>query len=258
MKRGPAVLLLLLVAASAPGGGAKDALAAPVLLPAGGVADPAGQVGYFRNTSGGIDALDLETGKLLWATREASHPLLATADRLFAHAPVPKKANGVRVVVLDVKNQGKRVLESQGVMFPEWVSVGPGHGRSFAATARLAPQGLLLIWNARAWYAGGAQPTPEIEQAARKSASGVVRVDPASGQVAALEGARVPKGMPTTVPAPTDTVKLGTRVYRYTDRPSEDKRKPFQVRRTLQAADAAGKVLWRHEIFAPVFLPPPP
>ena len=53
----------------------------PVILPGGGVADPAGRSGFFPNTTGGIDALDLASGKLLWQSKDGQGPLLATADR---------------------------------------------------------------------------------------------------------------------------------------------------------------------------------
>src|SRR5205807_2310683 len=109
-----------------------------------------------------------------------------------AQAAVPGKANQVRVVVLDAMQKGTRLLESQPVNFPDWVSVGVAHGRFFATTARLdGDGGLLLIWGARAWYAGGARPTPEIERRARKAAAGVVRIDLKSGRATALEADKV-------------------------------------------------------------------
>ena len=130
--------------------------APPLALPGGSVADPDGKVGFVPNTAGGIDALDLASGKLLWDTKEAPRPLLATADRLFAQAPIGGKANQVRFVVLDTTRKGKRLVESQPLSFPGWVSVSVAHGRSFGSTGRLDGDALLLIWQARSWYAGGA------------------------------------------------------------------------------------------------------
>ena len=51
-----------------------------VLLPGPGVADPAGKVGFFPSTTGGIDALDLANGKLLWTSKDANRPLLAAGN----------------------------------------------------------------------------------------------------------------------------------------------------------------------------------
>ena len=136
--------------------------------------------------------------------------------------------------------------------------VGVARGRSFASAARMDNSGLLLIWDARAWYAGGAPPTPAVEKASRKQASGIARVDPQTGKVEFLEGARVPQGMAPIVPAELRHVKLGERVYSFVDRPGGDEKNPLQKRRTLQAADEAGNVIWHHEIAAPVYLRPRP
>src|SRR5689334_20206779 len=83
----------------------------PRELPGGGVASPDGKVGYFPSAAGGIDALDLAKGAVLWSSKDASQPLLATESRLFARS----SAGGLRVVALDVGNNGKRVFETQPV-----------------------------------------------------------------------------------------------------------------------------------------------
>jgi hypothetical protein len=240
------------------GASEKASLVSPQVLPGGGVADPDGKVGYFPNTTGGIDTLDLASGKLLWSTQDANRPLLATNDRLYARAQVKDAANQVRVVVLDAKQKGKRLLESKSVVFPGWVSVGVAYGRSFAATARLADGSLLLAWEARGWYSGGARPTPEVERAARKEASGVARIDLRSGQVEHVANEKIPKDMPPRVPGELRTAKVGDRVFAITDKSAANPRQPFQRQRLLRAVDASGKVLWERAIAAPVFLPPRP
>lgn len=251
-----ALFPLVSVAASARGTELK--LQAPLVLPGGGVADHNGKVGFVPNTSGGIDALDLASGKLLWDTKAAPQPLLATADRLLAQKLVPGKANQVRIVVLDTTQKGKQLLESQPVAFPDWVSVGVAHGRSFGSTARLTDDALLLTWQARAWYAGGARPTPEIERRARKAASGVVQVDLKTGKVRTLQGDSIPKGMPLTVSAQVRAATVAGRAFSLVDRPANLPGKPFQRKRSLRATDGSGKLLWERDIAAPVFLPPLP
>jgi hypothetical protein len=47
----------------------------PSYLPRG-VADLAGRIGYISSIKGGIDAVDLETGKLVWHSEEALVPLI--------------------------------------------------------------------------------------------------------------------------------------------------------------------------------------
>src|SRR5262249_37735858 len=155
-------------------------------------------------------ALDLATGKRLWQTNAAPRPLLATQDRLFVEARVTGKQHQVRLVVLDTTQEGKKLLESQPVEFPGWGAVAVAQGGSCASSARTDGEGgLLLTWEARAWYAGGARPTPEIERRARKSASGVMRIDLKSGRVETLEGDKIPKGTPLTVPPSPPRAKVG-------------------------------------------------
>src|SRR5207248_2016269 len=147
------------------------------------------------------------------------------------------------------------LLESQVIRLPEWVSVGVTHGRSFGSTARTdGTGGLLLTWEARAWYAGGARPTPEIERQARKSASGVIRVDLKSGRLEELDEEKIPKGTPRTVPGETRSTKIGDRSFSIEDGPAKVPGRPFQQRRVFRATDDKGKVLWQQEIAAPIFL----
>jgi hypothetical protein len=176
----------------------------PVFLP-GGVADAAGRYGYVTNTTGGIDALDLETGKAVWASAEASKPLVVFGDRVVAQAEVKGKANSVRIIVLDART-GKRLLQSEPVAFPEWVSVVQTWGRSFASEARIDKGDVLLRWEAHASYAGGAAPTPQILAASKKDASGVGRISLESGRVEMLAPDKVPAVPPVKLPKELEKV----------------------------------------------------
>jgi outer membrane protein assembly factor BamB len=174
-----------------------------------GVVEAAGKIGFVTNVDGGIDALDLESGKVLWQTAAASRPLLAFASRLFAQAAVKDKANSVRVLVFDAGN-GKKLLESEPIVLPEWVSVGPALGKSFASSVRLDGADVILCWEAHARYAGGARPTPQIEKAARKDASGAARIDPKTGKVEMLADDKVP---PPAIRLPRELAKETSRQY---------------------------------------------
>jgi hypothetical protein len=191
---------------AAPAEGAAGSVPFP-----GGVADAAGKGAFVTNPKGGIDALDLETGKVLWQTAEASKPLAVSEKRLVAQAAVKGKANSVRVVVFDISDKGKRLLESDPVVFPDWVAVGLALGRSFTSSGRLDKGDLLLRWEARAWYAGGARPTPEIEQAARKHAKGVAKVSLESGKVEMLAEDKAPAE--PTVKLPKELEKVTSHQY---------------------------------------------
>jgi hypothetical protein len=181
-----AVLGLAAVAGAAPLADEKSAPAS-VSFP-GGLASADGKRAFVTNVEGGIDALDLETGKVLWSSKDAGRPLALGEKLLLAQATV--KPNTVRVVGLD--DSGKKVFESEPIAFPDWVSVGVTYGRSFASMARVQNGSLWLRWQARAWYAGGARPTPETEKAARKNDEGAVRVNLKSARVEMLTADRMP------------------------------------------------------------------
>jgi hypothetical protein len=46
------------------------------------------------------------------------------------------------------------------------------------------------------------------------------------------------------------------RIFAVNGRPASNPRQPFQKRRTLQARDAGGTLIWERDIAAPVYLPP--
>jgi hypothetical protein len=155
-------------------------VAPPIPLPCG-IADPAGRTGFFASVSGGIDAVDLKTGELLWETTEAQRPLLLAGTRLLAQAGVQR--NRLRILAFDLTQNGACVLESDPVVLPGWVVTAEAPGRSFTAHWRLDRNQLLLAWEASAWYTGTTRPTPKQEAAARKHAAGTARIDLDSGRV---------------------------------------------------------------------------
>jgi outer membrane protein assembly factor BamB len=177
-----------------------------------GIVDSAGKTGYVANAKGGIDALDLATGKLLWTYADANRPLTLSGNKLLAQIGEKGKANVIRIAFLNTANKGKRILLSDAVVFPQWVTTGLTHGRSFAAQGFVDKENLYLRWIARAWYAGGARPTPEIEKAARKNADGVVRVNLKTGKVTMLAANKAPKPPAPKIPAAVANAAF-TRVY---------------------------------------------
>ena len=233
----------------------KQKLLMPRHLSGGGVADPAGKTGFFPNTSGGIDAIELATGKVLWSSKDAHRPLLATDDRLFVQAG---KSNTVRVLALDTSKEGKRVLESPPIALADWVSVEVAYGRSFRSGVRADDKHVWLSWEARAFYAGGARPPPEVEKRARKVASGVARVDLETGKVQALTEEQITAGKFLPVPGEAVNPKVGELMLVLKDGQAKNAKTPFEKRRTLQALSEAKEVVWHLDIAAPILLPPKP
>jgi hypothetical protein len=145
----------------------------------GGVADPEGHTGYVVGASGHLEALELATGRLLWSVAGAGEPLLVLGKRLITRLNLPP--NRLRLVVLDVANRGHRLLESEVVIFPEWVSIEDPN--SFGLEAFGLRETVHLTWHASARYQGGAPPPQSVAAKAKKSEAGEVLVDLKTGRV---------------------------------------------------------------------------
>jgi hypothetical protein len=154
-----------------------------------------------------VAAVDLQAGRTLWQTKEQARPLALVDNRLATWATVPGKANCLHVLVFEIAQEGKRALEPILVTFPDWVSVGLTHGRTFSVTGQRAGEDVLLRWEAHAFYAGGAPPPPEVIRAARKDAAGVAQVGLKSGKVRMLDVKEVPTRASTTIPNDLKNVK---------------------------------------------------
>jgi outer membrane protein assembly factor BamB len=122
MSRREFVLLLFLVAVGSSGcraardnkKDADDDIAhpEPAFLP-GGIADSSGKTGYLSNPQGGIDAVDLASGKVLWHSDQASHPLLIYKDRLYAQQR--HDVNPIRIVGLSLSGNNAPLLVSDPI-----------------------------------------------------------------------------------------------------------------------------------------------
>jgi hypothetical protein len=173
--------------------------AACIVLPQG-IADEAGRIGFFDSATGGIEAIDLASGKVLWQTHEAQRPLLLDGDHLLAQAGT--KRNRLRILRLDVKRNGECDFESDPIVFPAWVVTGDAHGYSFAARWHVVKHQLVLDWDASAWYIGKARPTTDEDLAARKHAHGIAHIDLRTGQIdiRPAEEKQTPPPIPPALP----------------------------------------------------------
>lgn len=217
-----------------------------ILLPGGGVGDPAGKVGFFPNAVAGIDAVDLAKGEVLWTTKAADRPLIADENRLIAWQIPKGRVSRIYVVVLDATNKGTRVGEPRELSMPIWASYGHEQGASFKTAARLEMDNLLFVWEARRWYAGGAAPTPEIEEEARKHETGAVRMNVKAGTMESFSKDKRPKDLPKIPEGEPASVTLAGRTYGVVEKANP--KDLLEIRRTLQAKDASGALLWQREL----------
>ena len=157
------------------------------------MADADGAKGFVADDKGGVSALDLESGKVLWESKTAGRPIAVEGGRVLVQTRDPKNPQALRIVGLDV-DKGDKAWESDPIVFPDWVSPveGRGAGRSFHSHARLDDGALLIIWQANSFYWGGAAPSPQIIKASRRDADGAARIHLESGKVEMLDAAKAP------------------------------------------------------------------
>lgn len=150
---------------------------------------------YLMNPRGGIDALRLDSGKLLWHTEAAAKPLLIHRELLIAQAESPTAAGHLRIIVLDVQNSGGKPREfSVPVPAGRHVGIDDGLGKSFRASASAEGHDVLVIWESHDHIVSGTAPQPNEDSRNRKS-SGVVRIRLDSGRVEKMIG-ELPSGDP--------------------------------------------------------------
>lgn len=205
--------------------------------------------------SGGIEALDLATGKVMWTNTDAKRLAGASDKLVIGWAGDEKKPNTFRVIVIDAAT-GKTVTKSDAFEMPEWAATARTWGRSFriAAHADAAP---IVVWQANAFYAGGARPTPEIEAAARKEAAGAVSIDLKTGKLAALD--RKPKE-DEFKPGPEGRVIARLGPYEFQAREMDPRPRPgVPMVTTVTLTVLKGKAeLWKRELAGNPWSPPRP
>jgi hypothetical protein len=226
-----------------------------------------GEAAYAVNPSGGIDALDLQTGKLRWSTAPAKGKDEPGGPNVLAQAgcywplavdgrvlvvrerhPDRQKWKLARLVFLDLSQKGKVVKRFEPAEFPvAWWNDPVFQSIGGAAPRPLPPppvfrsethieSGRLLL----AWESGSALPAAKQE-----TKRGVIEVDLKSGQVRALPSEK-------KLTEPTEIV-LGERRFTVTDATTLSKGGPgisststFPI---LQAIDTqTGKSAWQHTL----------
>lgn len=180
-------LMIFLAASAFAGVGLRD----------GVVVDTARSVAYVMHPQGGIQALNLRNGNVLWHSREAERPLAVAGNRLVAQA-LPKNGE-LRIVALDVR--GGALTATAGHPMPEGVQAGVAESlqQAFHLTAMPSEDGVVLTWEVEELSGLPKRRdqrlgSPErIEAESRASRQGTALFDPSTGRlskVAARQMAR--------------------------------------------------------------------
>lgn len=163
----------------------------------GVVIDSASGAAYVMSPRGGIDALELATGNVMWNSRDAAKPLLLKDGKLLAQAR-PGRDGELVVVALDAK--GGKAEGRVGIEIPSFIraNVVDGPSRKFRAQAFESADGAVVVtWTAEEGRALQGLVEPEEANAPVKAAgaaktpslSGAVKVDVAAGRAVPVSGA---------------------------------------------------------------------
>lgn len=215
----------------------------------GGLVDPADNAIYVMNTDGGIDALEIKTGKLLWKTPKGETYLpLAVVDKRVVARMLDQKE--IRIAVLDSAEKGKQLLKSEVLSFPDWVApyrhhwfenrFGGGSGffrHEFSARERIDGNHLVIEW--QGMYRKG--------QVEKKEGKGSFRIDLKTGRVKTTFPDENVK--PEEKPAAVGKNTVGNYEIIVEDTTDGAPAMSRLYNRTLKVKDKeTGKQLWQHQL----------
>ena len=148
---------------------AEHARVKPVAFP-DGVASADGSVGFLELRTGGVMALELDSGNELWTASLDARPRLALTAELIVQDRGRSQGNVLQLAILNVR-RGVVDRDLDPVVLPEWVSVSDPE-QSFHVDFAAEGEVLVISWRAESRYKGGAPPPPEIEARARRNPTG--------------------------------------------------------------------------------------
>jgi hypothetical protein len=209
---------------------------------------------FLPAKEGGIEAVDLATGKIAWTNKDAARLAGASDELVLAWVGDPKKPNTFRVVAMDAVS-GKTVGKSDPIVLSDWAVTEGAYGRSFRTAAKVDGTGAVVVWEAGVFYAGGAAPSPKVEAAARKNESGMATVDFKSGKVTPAKG--TPKEDDFKAgPAGGGTNKVGPYEFQVTEEMPGFGSGAARVTKVTLVVAQDKKELWKRELAGNPWLPP--
>ncbi|HEU4396683.1 MAG TPA: PQQ-binding-like beta-propeller repeat protein [Actinomycetota bacterium] len=223
-----------------------------------GVADPGAARAFVRDRAGTVLALDLATGEVLWRAGPGLRPLSVVGDMVVA-ARIARR-NAIELVMLDAED-GRELRASEPLTLPDWAPASLDDTPDYALRTEEEGRTVVLRWTAQARYRGGAPPSPTVQAAAEREASGAARVDVDSGAVEPLPEPAVapgPAGEPAAPSGPDvlEQADIGGTRFQLVVRDGAE----GSVQTLIRAVDrGSGRTMWETVIDeAPRRRPRPP
>lgn len=197
----------------------------PVSLTSGVLVGPDGKHLYLMTPEGTVDAVELDTGKHVWTSKEAAKPLGVSGDHVVAQAEAPADGNAMKVVVLDRKS-GKAV-SSGNVALPAGIkpSINDSALGKFTARAQTRAKDAVVSWQFVESPKRGVKPgTPSALPGGAKAGAdvpaggtrgGAVRLDLSSGATTPITALDVLPPLPSLLLLPPEQRLKGLPAEQY-------------------------------------------
>lgn len=148
-----------------------------------GLADPQGEFAYVNGPGGLVYRLQLASGAVRARSDFPGTPLALYQGALIGWRSTPGSQNKLRIFVLAVEEKALRTLWEQEIILPSWVQVDSPETEWFNLESEMLDDELLVTWEARSRYPGGAPPPPGVEAAEERDASSALHIDLESGRI---------------------------------------------------------------------------
>ncbi len=125
----------------------SDPSSKPFVVRPGVVVDPTAGRLYMMNPQGGIDAVEIASGKLLWSTTAAAKPLITFDGKLLAQGEATRGSHDLPIVALDARDGSRH--GTVGLPMPAGVmpTVGDSFGTASSLTATIVGGEAIVGWD---------------------------------------------------------------------------------------------------------------
>ncbi|HEV3439539.1 MAG TPA: hypothetical protein VG122_19400 [Gemmata sp.] len=198
----------------------------------------------------GVEAIEIETGKVRWTNTDAKYVAGTTDTLVFGYRlDESVKTPAFRLVAIDTAT-GKTTVKSDPIDMPEWAmmeTVDAGRRTNWQVLAETEPGRVLVLWRAKVLKAGGIRVEGEWV------ASDIAAVDLKTGKVSVLD--RKPTAEQLRSGNLTATYNVGS--WEFSTKAQMPAAEDKLRTRIMLTAKKEGKQLWMREVAGSIQQGPP-
>jgi hypothetical protein len=161
----------------------------------GGLADAEGKRIVTLSPTGGIQAIDPETGTAFWTSEDASVPIGIVGAQVIGLLSRPNEG-GLGVVQLD-SSSGKAISPASALPVPDWTPVqlrlSSSQDGNFEISSSISMDKKLTVkWAGETHYGGGPAPNPCMIARSHHNGNGTYEVDLTTGKLTVVSSYESP------------------------------------------------------------------